>query len=145
MQVWNCFVFPSQSFALKELGVYLQYPVKFPDFNGMVVAFKYLKLAEDCQLLERVLKEYNEDDVRVLPFIISILNSNKLPIFLVKSSLIRGISDRGSHSGFRIIINLSSTETFQLKKLGVGKKLKYPSLYSAHWNKRDAYFLSALA
>ena len=45
--VRNCFVFPNQSFALKELGAYLQYPFKFPELDGKMVAFKYVKHAED--------------------------------------------------------------------------------------------------
>lgn len=66
--VRNCFIFPNQSFALKELGAYLQYPFKHPDLDGMLVAFKYMKHAEDG---DREIIRYNEDDVRVLPYLIS--------------------------------------------------------------------------
>jgi predicted RecB family nuclease len=83
--VRNCFVFPNQSFALKELGAYLKYPFMFPDLNGMFVAFKYMKHVEDGEPLDEKVIKYNEDDVRVLPFIISTLKSNKLPIFFLGS------------------------------------------------------------
>jgi predicted RecB family nuclease len=90
-EVKNCFIFPNQSFALKELGAYLQYPFKFPELNGMIVAQKYMKHAEDGEPLDKQIIEYNEDDVKVLPFIISTLKSKKLSISYV-DGLGRGLN-----------------------------------------------------
>ena len=68
----------NQSFALKNLGAFLKCQFKFPDLDGRIVAIKYLRHAEDGKPLNEELKKYNEDDVRVLPFIISTLKSYKL-------------------------------------------------------------------
>ena len=74
----KCFIFPNQSFALKNLGAFLKYQFKFPHLDGRIVAIKYLRHVEDGKPLDGELIKYNEDDVRVLPFIISTLKSYKL-------------------------------------------------------------------
>jgi len=72
----NCFIFPIPSYALKELGAYLGYQFKFSDLDGMMVAIKYLQHLEDGKPLDQRLMKYNEDDVRVIEYIISTLKSS---------------------------------------------------------------------
>jgi len=66
----RCFIFPNQSFALKELGVYLEYPFKNSDLNGLAVALSYHSHVEDGKPIESKIFEYNEDDVKAIPHII---------------------------------------------------------------------------
>lgn len=67
----RCFIFPNQRFALKSLGSYLKYPFKHTDLDGLAVALAYHKHAEDGVKLDNRVFVYNEDDVRVLPFLVS--------------------------------------------------------------------------
>jgi len=67
----RCFIFPNQRFALKDLGSFLKYPFKNPDLDGLAVALAYHRHAEEGKPLGNRILEYNEDDVRVLPFLIS--------------------------------------------------------------------------
>jgi len=66
----RCFIFPNQSFALKELGAYLEYPFKNSDLNGLAVALSYHSHVEDGKPIESKIFEYNEDDVKAIPHII---------------------------------------------------------------------------
>lgn len=66
----RCFIFPNQSFALKELSTYLEYPFKHPDMNGLAVAISYHSHVEDGKPLGTKIFEYNEDDVRAIPHLI---------------------------------------------------------------------------
>jgi len=66
----RCFIFPNQSFALKELGTYLEYPFKYPDMGGFYVALNYMNHVEQESPLDPKIFEYNEDDVRVIPYLI---------------------------------------------------------------------------
>jgi Icc-related predicted phosphoesterase/uncharacterized protein YprB with RNaseH-like and TPR domain len=65
----NSFIFPNQSFALKHFGTFLNYPFRHPDLDGLLVALAYGQHLRDRKPLGRQFFEYNEDDVRVLPFI----------------------------------------------------------------------------
>lgn len=66
----SCFIFPNRSFALKNIGAYLEYPFKHGDLDGFMVAIEYLQHVNTGKALDRTVLEYNEDDVRVLPHII---------------------------------------------------------------------------
>lgn len=66
----RCFIFPNQRFALKDLGAYLEYPFRYPDMDGLVVALSYQAYVEDGRPLEQRIFEYNEDDVRAIPHLI---------------------------------------------------------------------------
>lgn len=74
-EVRNCFIFPISSYALKEIGAYLEYEFKFSELNGMMVAIKYLQHLESGKPLDEKFLKYNEDDVRVIQYIISSLKS----------------------------------------------------------------------
>nr|AIF07769.1 RecB family-like nuclease [uncultured marine thaumarchaeote KM3_24_H04] len=72
----RCFIFPNQSFALKNLGDYLEYPFKHSDLSGFWVAVEYqMHLTENRKLNPKVLP-YHKDDVKALPYILSKLESD---------------------------------------------------------------------
>lgn len=98
----RCFIFPNQSFALKDLGSFLGYPFKYPDLDGFDVALRYHRHIEYGEPLDPKILKYNEDDVRVIPFLISKVRScaqkctdkhvrlkNLKPMFDEQSFLIR--------------------------------------------------------
>lgn len=66
-------IFPVQSYGLKDVADYYGYKYRHPDLNGIRVAMEYLityQKNKDKALLKRLL-EYNEDDIRSLPVIVS--------------------------------------------------------------------------
>lgn len=66
-------IFPLHSYGLKHLARYFGYNYRHPDLDGISVATAYLgsyQRERNKQLL-KVLKEYNEDDVKSLPVIVS--------------------------------------------------------------------------
>jgi predicted RecB family nuclease len=71
------YIFPNMSFKLKEIGAFLNYPFKHDDLDGILVASAYLEHLETGIKLSKKYLEYNEDDVRVIPFIISKVNKQK--------------------------------------------------------------------
>jgi len=71
LRLRRSFIFPNQSFALKDLGSFLEYPFKYPDLNGFAVALEYHRHIEDGKPLDPKILEYNEDDVKVIPFLLS--------------------------------------------------------------------------
>jgi predicted RecB family nuclease len=64
------FIFPQSSYALKELGKYLNYGFKQSDLDGLQVAQAYQRHVEYGSPLESRFFEYNEDDVRVIHHLI---------------------------------------------------------------------------
>lgn len=64
------YIFPNQSFALKNLGGFLGYPFKHSDIDGLFVALEYQRHVSKKKPIDLKVFEYNEDDVRSLPFII---------------------------------------------------------------------------
>ena len=72
----RCFIFPNQSYGLKDLGTFLGYPFRNPDLNGLEVALLYQNHVEKGVPLDPKVFEYNEDDVKALPYLIerSMLN-----------------------------------------------------------------------
>jgi predicted RecB family nuclease len=67
----RCFIFPNQRFALKDLGFFFEYPFRNPDLDGLAVALAYHRHTEGGKPLDNRILEYNEDDVKVLPFLAS--------------------------------------------------------------------------
>ena len=64
------FIFPNQSYALKNLSAHLGYPLKNPDMDGWRVALAYMEHVNEKKPLDPRVFEYNEDDVKSLPFMI---------------------------------------------------------------------------
>lgn len=71
------FIFPNQSFALKDLGSHLGYPFKHPDISGLFVAIEYQRHLDERRKLDRRVLDYNEDDVKALPFLIDKIMESK--------------------------------------------------------------------
>jgi Icc-related predicted phosphoesterase/uncharacterized protein YprB with RNaseH-like and TPR domain len=74
-QVKEFFIFPNQSYALKDLASFLGYKFKYPELCGLLVALEYHRHIQDKTPLDPRLFEYNEDDVKALPFILEKLKS----------------------------------------------------------------------
>ncbi|MEE8570719.1 MAG: TM0106 family RecB-like putative nuclease [Candidatus Bathyarchaeia archaeon] len=70
------FIFPNQNFALKDIGRFFNYPFREEDLDGFFIALSYERHLRDDVKLEEYVFEYNEDDVRVLPYIIKNIVSN---------------------------------------------------------------------
>lgn len=72
---------PTSSCRVKEIGACFGYLYKHPDLDGFKVAMLYAKDYQKSRHplrrgeLERKLREYNEDDVRCLPFILQAIES----------------------------------------------------------------------
>jgi Icc-related predicted phosphoesterase/uncharacterized protein YprB with RNaseH-like and TPR domain len=64
------FIFPNQNYALKELGAFLGYDFKHADLDGLYVALNYMAYADNGEELDPRILEYNEDDVRVIPYLL---------------------------------------------------------------------------
>jgi len=64
------FIFPNQTFALKELGAYLGYNFKHEGLDGLQVALNYMAHVNDGEELDPRIFEYNEDDVRAIPYLL---------------------------------------------------------------------------
>jgi hypothetical protein len=85
--VKNCFIFPIQSYGLKEFEAFLKYPFKFLNLDGMMVDFKHLQHIKDGTPLDQTVIQYNEDDVKILPYIMSTLTSTKMKFLDMLASL----------------------------------------------------------
>lgn len=68
-QLRNCFIFPTQSYALKDLASFLGYEFKYSELCGLIVALEYHRHIQDGTPLNPKVFEYNEDDVKALSFI----------------------------------------------------------------------------
>ncbi len=64
------FILPTSSFRLKEVGSKMGYPFKHPDLDGFWVALAYEEHIRRRTPIDFRLLEYNQDDVRVLPYLI---------------------------------------------------------------------------
>ena len=69
LKIRRCFIFPTRGYGLKRLGTYLGYSFVNPHLDGLAVSSKYQDHIEMGNSLDPSVFEYNEDDVRVLPFI----------------------------------------------------------------------------
>lgn len=76
------FIVPFQTFALKAFGGFLDYPFQHPEMDGMRVALKYIDHINAGTPLDPSVIQYNEDDVKVLPYLINVLCTSKQQIKL---------------------------------------------------------------
>jgi uncharacterized protein YprB with RNaseH-like and TPR domain/Icc-related predicted phosphoesterase len=75
--IQSSIAFPMKSYSLKSIANYFGYEYRHPELDGMSVAIEYLSNYQqwkDKGLLKRLL-EYNEDDVRSLPWILDKISS----------------------------------------------------------------------
>jgi predicted RecB family nuclease len=69
MKIWRSFIFPTRGYGLKKIGYYLGYPFRNPSLDGLIVSSQYQSHIERKEDLDSRIFSYNEDDVKVLPFI----------------------------------------------------------------------------
>jgi len=74
------FVFPEKSCGLKSLAAYLKYQFRHPDLDGFLVACAYEQHLRDRKALDRRFFEYNEDDVRALPYLLDMITKGRLKV-----------------------------------------------------------------
>jgi Icc-related predicted phosphoesterase/uncharacterized protein YprB with RNaseH-like and TPR domain len=123
LQIKECFIFSNQSYALKDLASHIGYKFKYPELDGFQVALEYHHHIIDKIPLNPMLFDYNEDDVKSLPFMIQQLT--KLNQECISSSIGEiAITDR--QKNFREFIG-------DLKKQGVSGE-KYREKV-AEWNR----------
>jgi predicted RecB family nuclease len=63
------FIFPTRGYGLKRLGGFLGYPFSNPHLDGLTVSTQYQDHIERGDPLDPRDFVYNEDDVKVLPYI----------------------------------------------------------------------------
>jgi len=63
------FIFPTKGYGLKRLGSFLGYPFSNPHLDGLMVSTQYQDHIERGVPLDQRVFVYNEDDVKVLPYI----------------------------------------------------------------------------
>ena len=74
--VQRSYALPLKSYGLKSIASRFGYNYKHPDLSGMTVALEYLsnyQKTKDKKLMKKLL-EYNEDDIRSLPWIMERLS-----------------------------------------------------------------------
>lgn len=64
------YVFPVESYGLKEIGTYLGYQFKNAHFDGLYVAMRYIECQELGEKLPEDIFHYIEDDVKAMEHII---------------------------------------------------------------------------
>lgn len=75
--IQRCYALPLKSYGLKSIADYFGYKYQHKDLSGMMVASEYLnnyQKTKDKKLMKKLL-EYNEDDLRSLPWIMGKLSS----------------------------------------------------------------------
>jgi predicted RecB family nuclease len=72
------YILPIKSYGLKHVGKKLRYPFKHQDIDGFIVASMYEEHVRDKKPLPKKVLEYNEDDVRAIPFIIKKMTNSRL-------------------------------------------------------------------
>lgn len=75
--VRRCFIFPTQGYGLKEIGILLGYVFKNPNLDGLRVVELYEEHLQTGQPLDKRVLEYNQDDVEVLPYIVKTMRSTQ--------------------------------------------------------------------
>lgn len=124
LEIKDCFIFPNQSYALKNLAAHLSYKFKHPELDGFLVAIEYMRHIIDKIPLNPIFLEYNEDDVRSLPFMIEQLTKLNQES---KTNSIAEISSTDRQKSFREYVE-------QLKSQGItGEKYREKI---AEWNTR---------
>ncbi|MCL4519773.1 MAG: TM0106 family RecB-like putative nuclease, partial [Thaumarchaeota archaeon] len=70
-------VFPLKSYSLKSIAGYFGYEYRHPELDGFAVAIEYMSNYQQSKSkkLLRSLLEYNEDDIRSLPWILDRISS----------------------------------------------------------------------
>jgi predicted RecB family nuclease len=68
-EIRRSFIFPTRGYALKRLGGFLGYPFSNPHLDGLTVSTQYQDHIERGDPLDPRAFVYNEDDVKVLPYI----------------------------------------------------------------------------
>lgn len=89
MDIQRSFAFPLKSYGLKSIASYFGYDYRHPDLSGMTVALEYLsnyQKTKDKKLMKKLL-EYNEDDIRSLPWIMERLSNVKTEIRIEKTEV----------------------------------------------------------
>ena len=71
------FIFPLPKYKLKILGKYLGYSFRHSEIDGFYVTMEYQNHIDTGKPFNQDYIEYNDDDVKALPYIISSLQSNK--------------------------------------------------------------------
>lgn len=77
LEIKKNYIFPTQSYSLKEIGNYLKYKFKNDDLNGIDVAKQYIKTQGTKRILPKKIFDYVEDDVKSIHYIIQELNSDR--------------------------------------------------------------------
>ena len=75
--IQRSYALPLKSYGLKSIADHFGYKYQHPDLSGMTVALEYLsnyQKTKDKKLMKKLL-EYNEDDLRSLPWIMEKLSS----------------------------------------------------------------------
>ena len=75
--IQRSYALPLKSYGLKSIADYFGYNYQHKDLSGMAVALEYLinyQKTKDKKLMKKLL-EYNEDDLRSLPWIMGKLSS----------------------------------------------------------------------
>lgn len=89
MEIQRSFAFPMKSYGLKSIASHFGYNYRHPDLSGMTVALEYLlnyQKTKDKKLMKKLL-EYNEDDIRSLPWIMERLSGVKTEIRIEKTEI----------------------------------------------------------
>ena len=81
LQICKSFVFPNQSYGLKEIGRHLGYHFAHAELDGVAVATEYQEHIDKVRDLDRRILQYNKDDVYALPYIINKLESHDHDMF----------------------------------------------------------------
>lgn len=84
--IQRSFAFPLKSYGLKSIASHFGYDYRHSDLSGMTVALEYLsnyQKTKDKKLIKKLL-EYNEDDIRSLPWIVEQLSNVKTEIKISK-------------------------------------------------------------
>jgi len=88
--IQRCFALPLKSYSLKSIASYFDYNYLHPDLSGMTVALEYLlnyQKTQDKKLMKKLL-EYNEDDIRSLPWMMERLTSITQEIQIEQSTIV---------------------------------------------------------
>jgi len=87
--IQRSYALPLKSYSLKSIASRFGYNYQHPDLSGMTVALEYLsnyQKTKDKKLMKKLL-EYNEDDIRSLPWIMERLSSITQEIQIEKPEL----------------------------------------------------------
>lgn len=71
---------PQGSLALKHVATYFGYPLKHGDYDGLKLSLEYLRRREKygsiSQSFLKVAEEYNEDDIKIMPYLLGLFDEN---------------------------------------------------------------------